>query len=193
MPPEIAQRTVSAIENLRAALDIGACAVVPRHAKRKTYFPFGDTKRQFEGHLTSKAKYVPKEIKALFVMLKPYKRGNPPLWALNKLANTPKHVTIVQPGIAVKDVEFVGGSGLNSLVRHSQPRWNRRKNEIVITRAASNTTAHHDVDLSIAVTFGKVPVCSGRPTIKVLRNYARNIERILRLMESVAIKFGIIK
>ena len=165
----------------------------PRHAKGKTYFPIGKTRADFYGALKSKAKYVPDEIRALFVKLKPYKRGNPPLWALTKLANTPKHVTIVHPGIMVKDVEFVGNPGLTAILRHSQPKWNSRKNEIVIARVSGQTTIHHDVDISLGVAFGKVPIFSGLPVLGSLRYLAANVERILWAMESEAKRIGVIK
>src|SRR6266496_3027435 len=150
LPREITKLTVSVIENLRASLDHSACAVVPSQFKKCTYFPFGDTRAEFRRHLKSKAKHVPDEIKSVFEGFKPYKRGNPPLWALNKLCNTHKHRTIIQPGVHVKDLMFVGyppGTALNATLRHFLPRWNRRKNEIVISTMAGDTTSHHDVDL----------------------------------------------
>ena len=120
MPSRITKLTVSAIENLRAALDHGACAVVPTKAKKRTSFPFGDSRREFKRHLKTKGEHLPDEIKSLFMTLKPYKRGNPPLWALNKLCNTHKHRAIIQPGIDIKNLAFAGdppNSGLNSLLR----------------------------------------------------------------------------
>jgi hypothetical protein len=89
LPDAITRLTVQVIESLRAALDHATCAVVPRPRRKRTYFPVGDTKKEFNDALRTKSKHVPDEIKALFRRFKPYKRGNPPLWALNKLANTP--------------------------------------------------------------------------------------------------------
>jgi hypothetical protein len=196
LPPRIARLTVSAIENLRSALDHGACAVVPRAAKKGTYFPFGDTRREFKRHLKSKAKHVPPEIQALFVSMKPYRRGNPPLWALNKIANTHKHRTIVRPGIDVKEFRFTTSgphTGLNAVLRNSQPRWDRGKNEIVISRVGGETTMQHDIDALLGVAFGKVPIYGGRPVSACLRATARMVEKILWVMESEAKKIGIIK
>lgn len=192
-PPRVAKLTVSAIENLRSALDHGACAVVPRDARKRTYFPFGDTKAEFNRHLKSKAKFVPDEIKAIFVRLKPYKAGNPALWALNKIANTHKHRSIVRPGVDVKRVSFVGNPGLDAILAHSQPRWDRRKNEIVIARVSGETTRQHDVDALLGVAFGKVPIFAGKPVLAVLRYLAHRIYNILYLMESEAVRIGIIK
>lgn len=188
----IVKHTVSAIENLRAALDYGACAVVPATCKKRTSFPFGDTRRDFERHLKSKAKHVPDEIKSVFMRLKPYKRGNMPLWALNKIANTHKHTTIIRPGIDVRDVQFVE-PGLNAVLRYSRPKWNGRKNEIVIARTTHDTTSQHDVDLSFGVAFGKVPMFGGMPVLSVLRYLVHRVERILFLTESEARNIGVVK
>jgi len=194
--PDFTKLAVSALENLRAALDHGACAVVPRGKRGNVYFPFGRTRRELEDNIKSKSKNVPDEIKVLFRGFKPYRRGNPPLWALNKFCNTHKHRTIVRPGVHIKNAEFVGftkGSGPNAIFRYSSPVWNRRKNEVIISRSPRQATSHHDIDISIGVAFGNVPVFSGRLVLAVLRYLARQVEIILWRMESEARKIGIVK
>lgn len=197
MPSTIAKCTVSAIENLRAALDHGTCATVPGNLRKRTSFPFGDTREEFKRHLKSKAKHVPPEIQSLFMRFKAYKRGNPPLWALNKLANTHKHQTIVRPGVDVREVEFVGNddpdSPLACILRGSRLAWDRRKNEIVISKLPSDATSQYDVDMSLGVAFGRVPGFGGMPVLSVLRYLTRAVERILWLTECEARKIGIVK
>jgi hypothetical protein len=194
LPPRITKLTVSAIENLRAALDHGACAIVAKKLRNKTSFPFGDTRREFLGHLKSKAKHVPPEIQKVFMGFKPYRRGNPPLWALNKICNTHKHRTIVQPGIDIKRPQFVAGPSLNEAIfRYRRPEWDRRKNEIIISRMVNYTTAHHDIDMSLGVAFGNVQVFRGIPVLSVLRYLSRKVEAILWATEVEAKKLGIIK
>ena len=194
LPSHVVKTTVSAIENLRSALDHGACAVVPRRLWNKTAFPFGDTRSDFCGKLKSKAVHVPDEIKAVFMALKPYKRGNPTLWALNKICNIHKHRTIIEPGIDIRKPNFVAGPALDEAVfRYESPRWDRRKNEIIISRMVGHTTAHHDIDVSLSIAFGNVPVFRGRPVLAVLRYLAAKIERILWATESEAKRIGVIK
>jgi hypothetical protein len=194
LPPRITKLTVSAIENLRAALDHGACAVVPRQYMTRTSFPFGDTRREFLDHLESKAKHVPDEIKSVFVRFKAYKRGNPPLWALNKICNTHKHRTIVQPGIDIRKPEFVAGRALDEAIFHYHtPAWDRRKNEIIISRMVGHTTAHHDIDMSLGIAFGDVQVFRGTPVLAVLRYLASKVEGILWATESEARRIGVVK
>jgi hypothetical protein len=128
---------------------------------------------------------------------KPYRRGNPPLWALNKLANTHKHRTIVQPGIDVREVEFVGNddpdSPLACILRGSRVVWDRRKNEIIISKMPSDATSQYDVDMSLGIAFGRVPVFGGMPVLSVLRYLARNIEGILWTTETEARRIWVLK
>ena len=89
--------------------------------------------------------------------------------ALNKICNTHKHRTIVQPGIDIKKPSFVAGAALNDAIfRYTRPMWDRRKNEIIISRMVGHTTAHHDIDMSLGIAFGNVQVFRGVPTISVL-------------------------
>lgn len=161
LPGEFTRLTVQAIESLRAALDHAASAVVVGAVKEKhTSFTFGDTKRDCDAALRSHCKHVPDEIKSLFATFKPYKRGNPPLWALNKICNTYKHRTIIEPGIMAKDVRFVDPpSDLSVAV--FRPRWDRRKNELIISKTLGKGTAHHDIDIVVGIVFGKVPFLAG--------------------------------
>jgi hypothetical protein len=192
MPGSIARLTIQAMENLRFALDHAACAVTPRQFRKRTYFPFGDTISELEAALSSKCKHVPDDIKTLFRRLKPYERGNTPLWALNKCANTSKHRTIVQPGINVKDISFVNFPGASTLSTIS-PMWNRRKNEIILTRTSDKPTVHHDVDFSIGVSFGNIPFFRGKPVPSSLNKLARLTMGIVKVTESEARRIGAVK
>jgi len=194
LPPRITKLTVSSVENLRAALDHGACAVVPRKYMNRTSFPFGDTRREFLDHLKSKAKHMLDEIKSVLMRFKPYKRGNPPLWALNKICNTHKHRTIVHPGIDIRKPEFVAGRDLDEAIFHYHtPAWDRRKNEIIISRMVGHTTVHHDIDMSLGIAFGDVQAFRGKPVLAVLRYLARKVECILWATESEARRIGIVR
>jgi hypothetical protein len=194
IPDPIVRNVVQAIESLRSALDHAACAVVDPRWRKSTQFPFGDTKREMNATLAgSRCKHLPDEIKVLFAMCKPYKRGNPPLWAMNKICNTTKHRTIIEPGISVKDFSLENVWKVGDVSVPFEPRWDRRKNEIVISVAPGSGTIHHDVDFSIGIVFGKVPVFGGRPVLATLRYLANAVEQILWLTESEARKIGIVK
>lgn len=196
LPSPILRNAVQIIEGLRAALDHGTCAIVKGAShKKRTYFPFAKTKREFDAILGTKCKYVPEEIKKIFKRLKPYKRGNPALWALNEMCNTGKHRTIVEPGIHFKDIIFddVWEVGEPDKVLTPHPIWNAGRHEIIISRAKGRGTIHHDVELSMTVAFGKVPVFRGKPVLPVFRYFASTIERILWTIENEARKIKVIK
>jgi hypothetical protein len=186
LPDKFTRLTVQAIESLRAALDHAACAVVLRAAnKKKNAFVFGDTRRDFKAALRSKSKDVPDEIKSLFATFKPYKRGNPPLWALNKICNSYKHRKIIEPGVTAKNVSFVDPP-TDLSVSLFQPRWNRRKNEIIISRTLGKGTAHHDIDIMIGIVFGKVPFFAWGPVLAGLRYMTSIVEGIVMATEAEA-------
>jgi hypothetical protein len=193
LPDKFTRLTVQAIENLRAALDHAACAVVLRAAnKKRNAFVFGDTKRDFIAALQSKSKDVPDEIKSLFATFKPYKRGNPPLWALNKICNSYKHRTIIEPGVTAKDVSFVDPPPDLS-VSVFQPRWDRRKNEIIISKTLGKGTAHHDIDVLVGIVFGKVPFFGWKPVLAGLRYMTSIVESIVMAAEVEARRIGAIR
>ena len=196
LPSPIVRNAVQIIEGLRSALDHGVCAVVKGATKKRaTSFPFGNTKRKFDAALGEKCKHVPKDIQSVLRKLKPYKRGNPPLWALNKMCNTTKHRTIVEPGIHFKDVVFddVWKVGKPEGVLTSHPVWDAGKHEIIISRATGKGTIHHDIEISLTVAFGKVPVFHGQPVLPVFRYLASAVERILWAMETEGRQIGVIK
>lgn len=196
LPAPVIKNAVQIIESLRSALDHAACAVVRGASnKRNTYFPFADTKRELKGTLASKKNHLPPDIKSLFMEFKPYKRGNPPLWALNKMCNTAKHRTIIEPGLHIKDVVFedTWNVGWPNQVVSTQPVWNRRKNEIIISRTIGKSTVHHDVEFSLAVAFGKVPVLSGKPALAGLRYLASIVKSIVMATEVEAIRIGVVR
>jgi hypothetical protein len=194
LPDSLTRFTVQAIENLRSALDHATCAVVVGSAGKKgTHFPFGDTKREFDKAVRTRCKHVPDEIKALFRSFKPYKRGNPPIWALNKICNTHKHRTIIEPTRTIRkftimDVPFELWLQLS---RPARPAWNRRKNEIVISRAPGEGTVHNDVEFFVGIAFGKVPIFVGAPALATLRYLTREVNSIVMAIEAEARRIGI--
>lgn len=191
IPDPILRNVVQIIESLRSALDHAASATAPRG--KKVYFPFGDTRRDMKASLSSdRYKHLPKEIKSLFMKFKPYKTGNPPLWALNKICNTTKHQTIIEPGISVKDATFEDHWGVGAYdALPFAPRWDRRKNEIIVSQSIGKGTIHHDVEFSIGIKFGKVPVFGGRPVPSSLGKLASIVMSIVSATEAEARRIGI--
>src|SRR6266850_806652 len=180
LPDTFTRISVQIIESLRSSLDHAACAVVPRSAKKATHFPFGDSVRDFRGNLKSKCRHVPKEIQSLFATFKPYKRGTPSLWALNKICNATKHRGIIEPGVFIKEVIFDDSHGVGPPdMLTIPPRWDRRKNEIIVSTSIGKGTIHHDAELVLSIAFGKVPVFQGRPALGGFCKLANISKRIV--------------
>jgi hypothetical protein len=193
IPNPIIRNVVQIIEGLRSALDHAANATVPRG--KKAYFPFGDTRRDMKASFGSdRYKHLPKDIRTLFVKFKPYKAGNSTLWALNKMCNMTKHRKMLAPSISIKDTVFEDRWGVGAYdALPFAPSWDRRKNEIIVSRSLGKGTVHHDVEFSIGIQFGKVPVLSGRPVPSNLGKMAGIVLSIVRATEAEARRLGIIK
>ena len=193
LPHVLTRHTVQAIENLRSALDHATCAVVAARQRKKTAFPFGRRKKDFEKAIHEKCRHVPIEIRSVYRSFHPYRRGNPPLWALNELCNTNKHRTLIQPGIIVKDVVLAGTSlGWFGWLLY-RPTWDKRKNEIIISRRSGERTVHHDVEFSLGVAFGKVPIFGGHPVLASLRFLTSRVRQVVMATEAEARRIGVVR
>jgi len=88
-----------AANNLRPVLDQMAFAIAVVHTGKinptSAKFPFGPTESKMLNNANGGCKDLPPVIQALFEGFRPYKRGNDALWALNELANTPKHKILI--------------------------------------------------------------------------------------------------
>ena len=186
----VTRHTVQAIEHLRSALDHAACAVCPHRNSRSISFPFAGTKREMRSTIGTKCKRLPNEITALFMAFKPYKRGNPPLWALNNICNTFKHRAIIRPDLWIKDAELQPFSG--QIITIANPKWDRRKNEIIISKSPTRaTTFHHDIEFSFAIVFGKVYFFQGKAVLTGLRKLMSIVKGIVMATEEEARRIGI--
>ena len=84
-----------------------------------------------------------------------------------------------------KDVRFVEPpSDLSAEV--FRPRWDRRKNELTISKTLGKRTAHHDIDIVVGVVFGGVPFFGGKPVLAGLRYMAGIVEGIVTATEAEA-------
>lgn len=89
--------------HLRSALDQTVVAIAVANGKTGSgcYFPFAETKAQFELPDTQKKiKKLPQDVQDLISSTKPYAEGNAELWGLGRLANIDKHNSLVPMGDA---------------------------------------------------------------------------------------------
>ena len=130
---------------------------------------------------------MPAEIRTLFEGFKAYKGGNNTLWALNELANTPKHkllipVVIGSGGLGINFLHVIkpgtGGVGIMA------PRWDRDKNEIVFLRAPDDAEIQYNVNVAFSVALDHVDeVIRGQNPVAVLRAMAAEVESVFTATE----------
>jgi hypothetical protein len=184
----------SIVDSLRAALDhaiydiaVAAGCNKPVHAQ----FPFSKDADRFEANLKGRCADVPKQIYPLFRRLQPYKGGNDPLWALNRIRVTNNHIPLEPIGTAT----FVTGVDVTATGFWSMPVtpiWDRAKNEMTLFTLGPNVKFKSKVDISFYVAFGEIELLEGKNAIPVLDEFIDMVETILGEIEAETRRLGII-
>jgi hypothetical protein len=164
-------------------------------------FPFGPGKPDMVNNAKGGCKDLPPVIRALFEACCPYKGRNNALWALNELANTPKHKILVPlaiggGAIGVTFRGFVPGRPvtITSSMRIGPSKWDRDKNEIVFLAIGPDSEiAGYDANVSYTVAFDDIDdLIKGQHPVAVLNAMASEVERILRATEAECRRIGLI-
>ena len=97
------------LHNLRSPLDqmLSTIALRTHNSPRGVSFPFGRDQKEFEANLAGQKKLSPDVHKAIAIP-KPYKTGNPLLYALHALNNPDKH----HPGLVPVNMQTVTRAGM---------------------------------------------------------------------------------
>jgi hypothetical protein len=181
-----------AIEALRSVLDQTgyAAAVASGNTNPKSaYFPFGDDPTGLNNTIgRGGSKHLPKEILALFCGFKPYKGGNDPLWALNKLSNTNKHRLLAPFCVVSGGFNIQSGSGPVTILH--PPHWDGVKNEITFAHSPVGHEFNYNIQLAVAVAFAEVETVRDKPAVSVLNDIARIVESILMATEAECRRLG---
>jgi hypothetical protein len=182
--------------NLRAALDqAGYAAAVAWRRKsdpKRTNFPFGDDPAGLKNNVEGRkvCEDCPPEIIALFRSFNPYKGGNDPLWALNKLCNTKKHCALVPLNINqasafyTSDIIGAGWSMQTVSPNSTGLGWDPTKNEITLAITPPGVQPRITVDVAFSVAIGGIDTIGGTPARTVLANMSRIVETILLATEA---------
>jgi hypothetical protein len=166
-----------AANNLRSALDQTAFTVGVRNTgtpnPKFAKFPFGPTELDVINNAAGGCKDLPTEIRDFFVSFKPHKRGNAPLWALNELANTPKHKTLKPLFVGA----WIGGSTLPTV--SVLKKWHRERHDIVFANSA-DPDVRYDANFAFTVAFDDIDeTIRGKNPVSVLNAMAGEVERVL--------------
>jgi hypothetical protein len=196
IPDSCTHSAAEALEALRSALDqIGYAAAVAsgKVAPKKTQFPIGDDIDGLADVIKRKvANDLPAEILALFVSFKPYKGGNDPVWALNKLRNA-THTTLIPVALASGGM-FVSNAVLRGSAEILNPIiWDSGKNEIVFARVPPGGELNYNVHFAFKVALGEIDLVARHQVVAVLRTMATVVKSILVATEAECRRLGFIK
>src|SRR5579859_1704087 len=188
-----------AANNLRSVLDQLGFVVAKLAGKpnpKSCKFPVGPTEGDMKNNAKGGCRDLPEQIRALFESFSAYKGGNNHLWALNEIANGPKHKTLIP-------VTIGGGLGINSLrvikpgsggVGIAAPRWDSGKNEIVFFRVPVDAEIQVDGNVTFSVAMDDVDgLVRGQQPVSLLRNMAKEVEKVLMSTENAARDLRLLK
>jgi hypothetical protein len=206
IPEDLSDIATDALDNLRSVLDQTIHAVFLANGKtppKFTNFPFSDTAKNWEDRTKgSLSQDFPSEIVAVFRGFKPYEAGNVPLWGLNELRNANQHALLAPLGHSSIRVTSTGPfmmkAPANGSISFNPPIWNpitwdSTKNEMVIFREDPGGQLDYNLEFSLFIAFGCVPVFSGEPVIGVFDHLARQVEGLLMATEAECRRIGIIR
>jgi hypothetical protein len=195
LPTKMTSLAIEAIENLRSALDQTGyvTAVLSGVTNPKgAYFPIADSAAQLETDVIGRGrcKDLPSDILTLFRSFKPYKGGNEPIWALNRLCNHSKH-RILSASIFC-DHFLAVGPGFISGGYIPMTAWDHEKNEMIFGVVGPGGDFKYDFEFSVYVAFGEVSELVGVPAFPMLDAAICEVERILLATESETRRIGLI-
>jgi hypothetical protein len=186
-----------AANNLRSVLDPMAFAIAVKHTglpkPKSAKFPFGPTESDMLNNAKGGCKDLPPEIVAHFKSFKPYKGGNNLLWAVNELANAPKHQTIVPVGLNGGAVNYnINIIKVGRVFATPSATWDPLNNEIVFLIADPDSKFSYNVNVAFSVALNDVDeVIRGQHPVRILRLMAGEVENVLNLTEAMCKTIGI--
>ncbi len=196
-PLSLANVANDAFENLRKSLDqLGfaiASSVHPEKKKRlKCAFPFAATESDIQGVVARNSGDLPAPIVERMISFKPFKDGDPLLWALNEISNCSKHritKAILSPvGAITADQISLRGPGAMF------GRWDAANSEMMIASYAAGSELSIDgLKFQAYPAFGDIEVVKSEPLLPVFDALAEKVQHILDDVEKLSIGLGFLK
>jgi hypothetical protein len=168
---DLATIVFDAANNLRSVLDqagFASARLIGHIGPKSAKFPFGPTEQDMVNNAKGGCKDLPPDIRDLFMAFKPYKAGNLTLWALNELANGPKHRTLRPAAIRGKRLKFsstgVGSHGFGV------PFWDGTNGDLILGGFAEGATIKYDLNIvyTVAIDHADEALC-GQDPVQVLK------------------------
>jgi hypothetical protein len=196
IPAKMTSVAVEAIENLRSALDQAGYITAVRSGlvePKGAYFPIADSAAQLETDVIGRrrCKDLPPDILTLFRSFKPYKGGNEPIWALNRLCNHSKH-RILSAAMHCDHFRSIAPTYLSGNAAIPMPAWDHEKNEMIFGAVSPGGDFKYDFEFSFYLTFSEVPELVGIPALPMLDATIHEVDGILAATEKEARRLGLI-
>lgn len=199
LPSTLTRKTISACENLRSALDLLAVEVarpanVPSANIEEIHFPFTATSRDFKSRINGKScAPLPGKIKEHFASYEPYGDGSELLWAINELANTSKHHSIVHASIRTGvALPYISSTELHLPIEIIEGVSDSPKNEIVFARTERGLKWKYRLQVAFGVSFGKIERIEGKEIFPNLIAMADAATTIVNETEQVCREIGLV-
>ena len=183
------------LQNLRSALDYMACALVP-HPNTGIYFPIlakAPTPDQLKTCFDGKIKGANQKVVEIVASFKPHKGGNDVLWRLHELNRIDKHRLLFAAGACMsrftlgRPVAFDAWGNVdleqtldNTLTPVAGGFPLKEGNQILVGPPPAETD--QDMKFLLEVAINEPNVCEGRPTLKVLRESLRAVDKIIDVL-----------
>lgn len=196
LPEELSGIAFDVVNSLRSSLDqIGySIGIAVGTRGKKSHFPFGNTLANVQSLIGRGSKDLPQAIFDFMVAFKPYQGGNNTLWAINALANSQKHETVIPVGtfIAAIHVPFITfPAGAKEFLW--PPRWDLEKNEMILARVARGAEANLYGNITTFIAIGKIDVLGTQEIVGFLNDAANMVESMIDAIESEARRLAIFK
>jgi hypothetical protein len=195
LPDLLTNLAMEIIEGLRSALDQAgfARAVLDGKAPAKiksAYFPVADSGAELANVIKGRCKDLPDDIVTLFRSFMPYKGGNDPLWAMNKIRQR-THTALVPVGVASGGFNMRAGRLRGGAIM--VPRWDSANNEMIFGRVEPGGEFHYDIEFTLYVAFGDASTLAGQQVVAALDNLAGICNGMLAATEAECRRIGLLK
>lgn len=199
IPDVLLSQTEEVVEGLRSVLDkcgFAAAKASGNNRLKGTYFPIADTDQEITDSVIGRGrcKDVPDDILTLFRSFQPHKTGNPPIWALNKLAGGSKHRILVPVGMAVGNAFMESFRAPGRVVRMGfPPRWDWENDEMELCVVGPDPSDEPQYEMHLQMFVELSPIDDVRlgEAARALRAIAGEVERIALAAEAESVRlFG---
>lgn len=175
------------VNDLRNALDqacFAASKSITRVEGRYTNFPFGTSRKQVTGSLTSERgpyRDIPPSLHPFLLALEPYDGGNGLLRGLGAISNPNKHQVMLKTAVNVNGIVF---NTVTAEARIGRMKWNFSKTEFELFRVPAGQKGQYQFDVPLVISFSDAPSLGDKPLIATLDEMAGMVDGIVRGLEA---------